>query len=415
MVSLSAQLRDSGYSLVQNSAGADIIIINTCSVTGGTESKVKRLIKSIARTSPKCKILVTGCLAQQNPGDLMDRAGVCWVVGTSYKDEIVRILEDGRQGVFCAELTKDNTPVALYDSCCYNPEQDLRTRFHLKIQEGCDYRCSFCIVPVLRGPSRSVPANEIKRICKQALDAGCKEIVLTGTHIGQYADGKDYTLVQLIDDIVCYNHDFRLRLSSLDPRDCTDEILQRIGDEERICAHIHLSVQSFSPEVLEGMNRRYRDYDMLIERLDSFRKKWPHAAIGGDFIVGFPGETESMFETTLHMVRNLGFSYGHVFRYSRRPHTVASERGGQISEKEKTERSDRLRECLVELRCKFIENQIDKVTHRIIVEQQNPAKGVTSNYIRVVVPQTFAKRNTWQEVRLKKYIPAENVCESCLL
>jgi len=415
MASLGSRLRDSGYCLVQGSAGADIVIVNTCSVTGGTESKVKRLIKSIARNSPGSRILVTGCLAQQIPGELKDIPGVCWVVGTSYKDEIVRIIREGRDGVFCAELTKDKTPVTLYDNGCYDPEQDARTRFHIKIQEGCDFGCSYCIVPILRGPSRSVPADEIKRICRQALDGGCKEVVLTGTHIGQYRDGSNYTLVQLIDDIVCYNYDFRLRLSSLDPRDCSTDMLQRIGEGERICAHIHLSVQSFSPEVLAGMNRRYRDYDLLIERLDSFRRKRPHVAIGGDFIAGFPGETEAMFEETLDTVRKLGFSYGHVFRYSRRPHTAACERKGQVSEKIKTERSDLLRVCLAKLRSRFINSQVDTVMHRIIVEQENPAIGVTSNYIRVVVPQAFAQRNTWQQVRLKKFQADENICEAVFL
>ncbi|MFC1476795.1 radical SAM protein, partial [Fibrobacterota bacterium] len=237
---------------------------------------------------------------------------------------------------------------------------------------------------------------------------------LTGTHIGQYYDGKKYGLIDLMDDILAIGKDFRLRLSSLDPRDCSDQLLQRIETSEQICKHIHINVQSFSPEVLKGMNRHYKEYDLLIKRLIQFRNKYPYAGIGGDFIVGFPGETESMFETTLKTVEQVGFNYGHVFRYSKRPGTAAASMSNQIHEKEKTGRSNQLRKCLAEMRYEFINKQLNTVTHTIVVEQEKPIRGITSNYIRVEIPRAQAERNSWQRVILKKYLPEKNRCKAVL-
>jgi threonylcarbamoyladenosine tRNA methylthiotransferase MtaB len=414
MASLGSKLREEGYSLVKNTSDADIIIVNTCSVTGHTESKTKRLIKSYVKKYSGAKIMVTGCLAQQVPEELMQTGGISWVVGNAYKKDIPGILSSKKGGLYYSELTREKTPVAVFNNYPIIPDDEWRTRFPVKIQEGCDFQCSYCIVPLLRGPSRSVSSSDIVNMCKQAFKAGYKEAVLTGTHIGQYSEGKKYGIIDLIDDILALGKDFRLRLSTLDPRDCNEDILQRIEGNEQICKHIHINVQSFSPDVLAGMNRHYREYDLLIKRLISFRKKYPYAGIGGDFIVGFPGETESMFETTLETVREVGFNYGHVFRYSKRPGTAAASMNNQVSEKEKTERSNQLRKCLVKMRQEFIDKQLNTVTHTIVVEQEKPIRGITSNYIRVEVPRTHAARNSWQKVILKTYVPEKNYCEAVL-
>lgn len=414
MASLSAALRAEGYSLVKNSSGADIIIINTCSVTGHTESKTKRLIKSLAKNSSGAKIMVTGCLAQQVPEELIRTRGVCWVVGNAYKKDIPAILNNKNGGLHHSALTRDKTPVALFNNYPLTPNGEWRTRFPVKIQEGCDFRCSYCIVPVLRGPSRSVSRSDIIKTCEMSFKAGYKEIVLTGTHIGQYAQGKKYGLIDLMDDILAVGQDFRLRLSSLDPRDCSDELLRRIENNKQVCKHIHINAQSFSPEVLKGMSREYEEYDLLIRRLTSFHQRCPNAGIGGDFIVGFPGETESMFESTLKTVEQVGFNYGHVFRYSKRPGTTAASMDNQVSEKEKTGRSNRLRKCLGAMRHEFIDKQLDTAIYTIVVEQENPIRGITSNYIRVEIPRAHAGRNSWQNVILKKYLPEKNRCEAVL-
>lgn len=412
MASLRYRLKAEGYSLVKGHDNADVIIVNTCSVTGRTEAKTKRLIKSLAKKLPHAKILVTGCLAQQVPDELLKIMGVCWVVGNAFKKDIPEILCSKKGGLYYTLLTSDNAPVAIFNNHPLRPNDEWRTRFPVKIQEGCDYSCSYCIVPILRGPSRSVSKFDVLKLCRKSIEAGYKEIVLTGTHIGQYSYGKKYKLIELMDDILDIGKDFRLRLSSLDPRDCSDELLGCIRDDKRLSKHVHVNVQSFSPEVLKGMNREYEEYDMLIKRLDSFRQRCTYAGIGGDFIVGFPGETESMFETTLKTVEQIGFNYGHVFRYSKRPGTTASFMDRQVSEKEKKDRSNVLRECLAKMRGEFIEKQLNRVTHTIIVEQEKPVRGITSNYIRVEIPKAVSRRNSWQKVILTKYLPDKNCCQA---
>ena len=412
MASLRYRLKSEGYSLVEGNDDADVMIVNTCSVTAHTEAKTKRFIHSLAKKSPKAKIMVTGCLAQQIPEELLKTRGVSWVVGNAFKKDIPGILSSKEEGLHYSLLTSRNTPVAVFNNHPLIPNDEGRTRFPVKIQEGCNYHCSYCIVPSLRGPSRSVRKLDVLKICRESIEAGYKEIVLTGTHIGQYTFGKKYKLIELMDDILAIGKDFRLRLSSLDPRDCSDELLERIEDEKRLCMHVHVNVQSFSPEILKGMHREYKDYDSLIMRLDSFSRRCSSAGIGGDFIVGFPGETGSMFETTLKTVEQIGFNYGHVFRYSKRPGTAASVMDRQVSEKEKTVRSNALRECLAKMRVQFIEKQFFRVIHTIIVEQEKPVRGITSNYIRVEIPKVFSMRNSWQKVILSKYLPDKNCCQA---
>jgi len=412
VTSLGSTLRAKGYHIVKKNADADIIIINSCSVTGGTEAKVKRLIRSLTQRYPLAKVLVTGCLAQQIPEELQQISGVEWVVGNTYKKDIPHILENQHAGLFYSSFRDSAPPVAVFAGPPSDPQVEWRTRFPVKIQEGCDYRCSYCIVPLLRGPSRSVVKSEVIAFCKRAVDRGYKEIVFTGTHIGQYSDGAPYGLVALIDEVLSMAGDFRLRLSSLDPRDCTDELLMRVAEDPRLCEHIHISVQSLSPEVLLGMSRVFEEYDDFIKRMLDFRNRSPHAGIGGDFIVGFPGETEKMFAATLQTVKHLGFNYGHVFRYSKRPGTAAETMGNQIREKEKTERSNRLRSLLGTMRTRFVQRQLTGIEHTIIIEKEKPVRGITPNYIRVVVPGSRGVRNTWQKVRLVTYVPEKNYCEA---
>jgi threonylcarbamoyladenosine tRNA methylthiotransferase MtaB len=407
---IASMLEDSGYTLVKNHSNAEIIIINTCTVTAHTESKTKRLIKSYAKNIPGVKVLVTGCLAQQLPDELMEIEGVHWVVGNTKKNDIPEILNIREKNLVCPPLTECNMPVSIFDSTKLDARDSLRTRFHIKIQEGCNFRCSYCIVPILRGSSRSVQRSEIIMVCKRAIDAGYKEIVLTGTHIGQYLHSRTYRLEALIDEICAIHGDFRLRLSSLDPRDCDAGIFQGIASVDRICKHLHLSIQSLSHKVMAGMKRSFREYDQFLERLVSFCNTCPDAGIGGDFIVGFPGETDAMFEETLNMVEQVGFNYGHVFRYSKRPGTVAASMDSQVSGKEKIRRSNTLRNCLNQMRSRFIQSQIGSIKHRIIVEQERPVKGVTSNYIRVKAPDVHARKNTWCDVVLQEYNPEKNWC-----
>ncbi|HON11821.1 MAG TPA: tRNA (N(6)-L-threonylcarbamoyladenosine(37)-C(2))-methylthiotransferase MtaB [Chitinispirillaceae bacterium] len=399
MAALRVRLSREGYLLVDSPEEADVLIVNTCSVTSGTESKTSRMLRNLSSRAPSARILVTGCLAQQKPEQLKS-SGIHWVVGNTFKNSIVSILRDECGGVYHSSFEKNG--LVCEDDCGEVSQADeFRTRFSIKIQEGCDYSCTYCIVPRLRGPSRSVPGWKILEKCREAVDAGFKEIVLTGTHIGQAGKDEGWTLIELLKKIISIDGDFRVRLSSLDPRDLSDELLQIIGEEPKVCDHLHVSVQSLNADVLVAMKRDGGGLDNLLSKLFSFRQRYPHAGLGGDFIVGFPGETEEMFSSTLENVRLLGFSYGHVFRFSARPQTAAFSMSGKIPESVKSERSASLRRVIDESRGEFLSRCVG-VPLRIIVESLEPVSGLTSNYIRVKVPEVNASRNSWLEVLLKK-------------
>lgn len=408
---LSALLCRQGFELVHNIAEAHIIIINTCAVTGAAEGKVNRLIASCVRQAPGAKLCVTGCLAQQIPHILAKKRGVCWVVGNRDKDKIPQIIQEHIDGIWHTPELDAAAPVTLLQTPTLHSRNTNRTRFFVKIQEGCDYRCSYCIVPLLRGKSRSAPKENILTAVKKAIDLEFKEIVLTGTHIGQYTQDSGYTLTDLLNELLSLGSSFRIRLSSLDPRDCSESLLALVGSEPRMCDHLHLSLQSLSPEILKKMHREYESLDIFTDQLLSFRSKYPHIGLGADFIVGFPGESRTMFEMTVQRVIKIGFNYGHVFRYSIRPGTKAVTMDNHIEESEKTARSKILREQLTSLRCSFIQKQLHTVVHTIVVEKTNPIQGLTSNYIRVEIPDEGRDAsNRWLSVNLISFDPDRNCC-----
>ncbi len=410
MMSLSSQLIESGHTIVESITAADIVIVNTCLVTAATESKTRRMISAISREKPGIKICVTGCLAQQSPLEIKKKLPVTWVVGNTQKSEIARILDQNSDGIFHDEL---NSPQKItIAKSIQTPFESKRTRFFLKIQEGCNFRCAYCIVPLVRGPSRSVDQDEILSVFEKAIDAGYKEIVITGTHIGQF-DAPSSTvknsLHMLVETLARKPGDFRIRLSSLDPRDISEEFLNLIATHPKICRHCHVCMQSLSPVILKKMNREIPDFDGFVNLLSRFHFAYPEVGIGGDFIVGFPSETDDQFLETVINVKKLGFCYGHVFRYSRRPQTSAAAMDGQIDESRKTERSQKLRSVLDESHSAFIE-QAKKNIQTILIENLEPVSGLASNYLRVVVPKTEAVKNSWLQVRITAYDPLIGHC-----
>ena len=403
---LRADFVRAGYTVVDGYKNADVVIVNSCSVTSPAEAKVRRLLFAVARQNPRAKILVTGCTAQQRGEELLSAAAnISWVVGNARKCDIPAILRERRQGVFLDEIKRGPLRVSRIVTM---PGSSGRTRFLLKIQEGCDFACAYCIVPLLRGPSRSATAEEIECSCRTALEAGYKEVVLTGTHIGQFHGG----LLPLVERLLQIKGDFRLRLSSLDPAELSDGLLALAGGESKLCDHLHISLQSLSNEVLTAMNRRHTMPEALVESLSDFRGRFPRAGLGADFIVGFPGETDAMFETTIRNAEQIGFSYAHIFRFSSRPGTAAAALTPKIPEAIKRSRSERLRGVIEKSRKKFIASQKD-ATRRIIVEQERPVRGVTSNYLSVELPGASAPYNSWLDVVIEgttgngKYCRAE--------
>lgn len=400
MTTLRFQLENAGFTLTDSVEDANVVIVNTCAVTSGTESKTRRLMNVIASTSSEARILVTGCLAQQKPDELKDMRNVMWVVGNTYKNDILSILQC-EEGIFHSSFDSKDGNILPLDSAKLSLQifdnANVKTRFPVKIQEGCNFKCSYCIVPSLRGPSRSAPTESIQEVCKDAVKAGYKELVLTGTHIGQYGIESQSNLVALLHSLLGFEGDFRIRLSSLDPRDLSDELMDMVGNNDRICDHLHVSLQSLSPEVLEKMNRPYEDMESMIDRLITFRKNFPDAGLGTDLIVGYPGESDECFYETIDNVKKIGFSYAHIFRYSIRPGTAAAILHEHVSETVKSNRSAILRNVIEEGRKLFIKKN-HGITKRIIVESEEPVRGLTSNYLHVEIPGYKGERNTWLDV-----------------
>jgi threonylcarbamoyladenosine tRNA methylthiotransferase MtaB len=424
---LRAEFLSLGYSVVDDIEKADVVVVNTCSVTLHAESKTRRFIRSLSSAAPAAKILVTGCFAQQHGVLIQKYPGVEWVVGNADKHRIPSIIAASGSGAYLSDIDT-GSPVFWSDNVT-DPTASGRTRFSLKIQEGCDFRCAYCVVPMLRGPSRSAPKGRLVDTFKKAVDKGYKEIVLTGTHIGQYSQfigGDCISAVELTDDAAVAEFnvnqcgrsqsgeqkggleallteflkvggDYRIRLSSVDPRDLTDTLMAMVGENPRVCDHLHVSVQSMCAEVLSRMDRPYGDLDLLTERLRGFREKYPAAGLGADFVVGHPGESDAMFEATLRGVGAVGFTYGHVFRYSKRLGTKSAKMPGQIAESVKKRRSAALLELLRKSRENFL-SLLFACPLYIIVESEGPVVGVSGNYIRVEVPGVMATRNTWMRV-----------------
>lgn len=415
MTALAPELTARGCVMVDTLTDADVIVLNTCSVTGDTESKTRRLVNTFAKQAPSARIMLTGCLAQQLPERLKELPGTEWVVGNTEKRFIPDILA-GDPGIFHHDFTGSNDALAIFDEHVPDPLTAGRTRFSVKVQEGCNFRCAYCIVPDLRGPSRSSAyAGVIDRV-RRAADAGYKEIVVTGTHIGQFHGNDGERLPELLQSILAVDSGFRLRLSSLDPRDASPELFDLILAEQRICRHLHISVQSLAPDVLKGMGRTSVEYEKLHERLSYFTQREPFAGLGADFITGFPGESDESFEITLAATREFGFTYAHVFRYSKRPGTRAATMDGQIAEAVKAERSERLRLMLSQQRSAWVRRQIDAgIVHDIVVEHESPVKGVTGNYIAIEIPAAVSERNSLVSVRLTGFDPVTNRCSAILV
>jgi threonylcarbamoyladenosine tRNA methylthiotransferase MtaB len=395
MAALEYALDGAGFSVSTSISQAGIVIVNSCSVTSHTEAKVRHLLASIVRTAPNARILVTGCMAEQQGNELLRLPHVSWVVGNGLKHEIVSIVTKGKEGAFFSAITRATAlPLSWVDP---SPQCHRRTRFSIKIQEGCDNGCAYCIVPRLRGPSRFASESDVVSVCARATQAGFKEIVLTGTHIGQYRSSGNRRLVNLLERLIELPGDFRVRLSSLDPRELSNELLQLVGNSPKICDHLHVSLQHLSEKVLATMDRPYRDLDALLERLIVFRARYPHAGVGADFIVGFPGETSEDFEELLHRCAPIGFSYAHIFRFSPRPGTKAATMTNTVPESVKTERSARLRALIDRQRLEFIRKQQGSA-RRIIVEKERPVRGITANYLAIEIPSIASLHNTWLDV-----------------
>ncbi|WP_053367186.1 tRNA (N(6)-L-threonylcarbamoyladenosine(37)-C(2))-methylthiotransferase MtaB [Bacillus sp. FJAT-27245] len=384
--------KQEGYDRVEFESSSDVYIINTCTVTNTGDKKSRQVIRRAIRKNPDAVICVTGCYAQTSPAEIIAIPGVDIVVGTQDR---VKMLD------YIAQYKQERQPINGVRNIMKNrvyEELDVpaftdRTRASLKIQEGCNNFCTFCIIPWARGLMRSRDPKEVIRQAQQLVDAGYKEIVLTGIHTGGYGeDLKDYNLAALLRDLEAEVKGLkRLRISSIEASQITDEVIQVINDSELVVRHLHIPLQSGSDTVLKRMRRKYT-MEFFGERLDRLKEALPGLAVTSDVIVGFPGETEEEFMETYNFVKAHKFSELHVFPYSKRTGTPAARMEDQVDEEVKNERVHRLI-ALSDQLAKEYASQFEGEVLEVIPEEEfkdggqtGLYVGYTDNYLKVVFP-----------------------------
>jgi len=376
---IEASLADSGYVAVREAGAADLIVLNTCTVTHGADVDARRLIRGVHRDHPTSEILVTGCYAQRAPEEIAAIEGVRWVVGNSHKTEIAGIVgaTEYHGQVFVGDIGAQLQFMAA-------PVRDVRgdrTRPNLKIQDGCSNKCSFCIIPSVRGRSRSAPLESVIAQVKDLSSRYC-EVVLSGINLGRW--GRDLPgglrFVDLLRSVLAETGVRRLRISSVEPMDWSQDLLELVASEPRIARHVHLPLQSGSDAVLKRMFRKYRTRHYA-SRVTLARELMPEAALGADVMTGFPAETDAEFAETCEFIEGLPFTYLHVFTYSERPGTDAVTRGDAVAMPVRQERTQILRELSDKKNLEFRRRMIGRTLSAVTLEQRGMA--LTSNFLKV--------------------------------
>jgi threonylcarbamoyladenosine tRNA methylthiotransferase MtaB len=398
--SLGGQFLERGYELVELGEPADVVLLNTCSVTERADRECRQLIRRALRRSPGAFILVTGCYAQLAPEEVASIEGVDLVLGTKEKFSIFE---------FAGEFHKSPAPrvcvseVGTADT--FGPALSTaagdRTRGYLKVQDGCDYHCSFCTIPMARGESRSQAIGESVRQAEQLVRQGFKEIVLTGVNVGDYGRKQGDDLLGLLGQLVGVVGLHRIRISSIEPNLLTTELLDFIAQHPVICRHFHIPLQSGSDTVLKRMRRRYTtgQYADLVHRV---RERFPDGGVGADVIVGFPGETPEEFQETYTFLTELPVSYLHVFTYSERPHTPAAELPDQVAPQERSSRNTMLRMLSERKRMSWcrsvVGTRVNVLTESTIEEGWR--YGFTDTFLRVGLDAGSTRENSLVNVRI---------------
>ena len=383
-----------GYKPVEHSEVADVYIINTCSVTSIGDRKSRQVIRKIRRNNPDAVIAATGCYAQVAPEELEKMGDVDVIVGHQDRNKIVDYIEEAEKSEKTVNAVKDIMSIREYENLTVDPEGEVKARAFVKVQEGCDNYCTFCIIPYARGRLKSRKQEDAVDEIKKLVEKGYREVVLTGIHLGNY--GRDLrngtSLSTLVSELLKIPNLLRIRLGSIESVELSDELINIIKNEKRVCHHLHLPLQSGSDAVLKSMNRHYRlrQYKDLIAML---REKIPNLALTTDLIVGFPGETEENFKETLNTLHELKFSAIHVFPFSKRTGTPAAMYPNQITNEEKKKRVHRVQELekkiSKEFRCEFL----NKIVH-VLAENKKEEyfEGFSDEYIRVTIKGENVKR-----------------------
>lgn len=402
------QFEDAGYGVVPFEEGADIYILNTCSVTDFADKKCRYEVRRAQKYSPNAKIVVIGCYAQLKPKEISEIPGVDLVLGASEKFNILKFIDEisltDKGIVKAADIHSVNQFIGSFSF-------GDRTRSFMKVQDGCDYKCSFCTIPQARGKSRSDTIENALVNAQKIADLGIKEIVLTGVNLGDFGNGteiiegnlpkKEALFIDLIKALDEVKGIERFRISSIEPNLLTDEIIDFVAHSKRFVPHFHVPLQSGSDKILKDMRRRYKS-DLYKSRVAKIKSVMPHACIGVDVIVGFPGETESDFTDTYNFLLDLDVSYLHVFTYSERANTPAADMANAVPMEVRRDRNERLR-ILSQKKLRAFYNQFIGQKRNVLFEHHSDDKlmsGFTDNYVKVVLPKQEHLINTINEVTL---------------
>jgi threonylcarbamoyladenosine tRNA methylthiotransferase MtaB len=397
---------DEGFDRVDFSENADIYVINTCSVTENADKRFKRIVKQAQKANPKAFVAAVGCYAQLKPQELADVDGVDLVLGATEKFKITDYLNDLSKNDF-GEIHS----CEIEDADFYVGSFSIgdRTRAFLKVQDGCDYKCTYCTIPLARGISRSDTMQNVLQNAKEISAQNIKEIVLTGVNIGDYGKGEfgnkkhEHTFLDLVTELDKVEGIERLRISSIEPNLLKNETIDLVSKSRIFVPHFHIPLQSGSNEILKLMKRRYTR-ELYVDRVLKIKEVMPYACIGVDVIVGFPGETDTHFLETYNFLNELDISYLHVFSYSERDNTEAAEMEGVVAMNIRNKRSKMLRGLSVKKRRAFYESQIGSY-RTVLFEGENKEgyiNGFTENYVKVKAPWNPELVNTLHEVKLNK-------------
>ena len=397
---LERDLLGHGFSRATSSTQAEVVVLNTCTVTAEADREVRATIRRVHRENPECRILVTGCYAQRAPQELQRLPGVAWVIGNSHKHLVGEILGSCQTEVAAFATEGPLLPVgALFSPSVYvgdifahtelmaAPVFDGlgydKTRPNLKVQDGCDNRCSFCIIPFVRGHSRSLRCDDVLREMDALMAAGFREVVISGINLGRW--GRDLDPPSRLEDLVRAILEQtvveRLRLSSIEPMDWSEELIALVAGSPRIAKHAHVPLQTGSDRILRRMHRKYRPWHYE-DRVRKIRAAMPTAAIGADVMVGFPGESALDFNESRQFITSLPLTYLHVFTFSPRPGTPAAEMTQQVAPEVKRERSHVLRELGAEKKRMFLESLVGKTVSTITLStiEDGRTETMTDNY-----------------------------------
>ncbi len=388
-----------GFEKVDYRDTADIYVLNTCSVTDNADKEARKLIRQAKRRNPDSSVAVIGCYAQLKPNDIAAIDGVDLVVGADEKFNLLNHLDSIDLNGGTKVIQSDIDHVHKFTSSYSSGE---RTRTFLKIQDGCDYSCSFCTIPLARGESRSDTISNTLNVAKEIAETDAHEIVITGVNIGDYGKGSKDTFFDLIQDLDKLNGIDRIRISSIEPNLLTDEIIEFCAESNKFMPHFHIPLQSGSDKILSAMRRRY-NRDLYKNRVVQIKQIIPDACIGVDVIVGFPGETDDDSLDTYNFLNELDISYLHVFTYSERPNTEAIELGEIVSKEKRAERSKMLH-ILSDKKRRFFHDQFVGTNRPVLFENMKNGKviGHTDNYIQVQVDGNTNLINTIKPISLIK-------------